>query len=242
MMNTKKNKDHPLISVIIPVYNGERYLAEAIESSRAQSYSPLEIIVIDDGSTDASAGIAHRYQGIRYFYQSNAGLSSALNKGLENARGDYFAFLDADDFWLAGKLVLQMAVFNEHPGLDAVFGYHERFFHGDCRFDPGDKPAVKQGSFPALLKDAMLIKREAFYRVGLFDTTLRMGDFLDWYKRALEQQLNFITVPEVLFKRRIHDDNSSSRNRDDMKDYLRIIKSSLDRQRRKISNGTDENT
>ena len=88
----------PLVSVIIPVYNAERYLAEAIESVLAQTYRPIEVIIVDDGSTDSSADIAKRYNSlVRYFFQPNSGLAAARNKGISQAKGSFFAFLDVTD-------------------------------------------------------------------------------------------------------------------------------------------------
>jgi len=103
-------KQNPLISVIIPVYNGERYLAEAIESALAQTWEPVEIIIVDDGSTDGSADVASRFaSSVKYDLQPHAGPGAARNRGARLARGDYLAFLDADDLWLKEKLKLQMA-------------------------------------------------------------------------------------------------------------------------------------
>ena len=119
----------PLISVMIPVYNCDRYLGEAIESVLSQTYRPLEIIIIDDGSTDGSAAVAKRFMPhIHYYYQANAGIGSARNKGIELAQGSFFAFLDADDLWSKDKLAQQMAALEAHPGVDVVFGHVTQFY------------------------------------------------------------------------------------------------------------------
>jgi len=98
------------VSVIIPAYNGAAFLPEAIDSVLAQDYEPLEILVVDDGSTDDTHDVLRPYAPrIRYFYQENRGPSAARNLGIERARGDLIAFLDADDRWLPGKLAAQVA-------------------------------------------------------------------------------------------------------------------------------------
>ena len=108
-----------LVSVIIPVYNGELYLDEAIESALGQPYRPIEVIVVDDGSTDGSAEVAKQFDSpMRYCFQPNAGLGAARNKGISLAQGSFFAFLDADDLWLENKLTRQMALFDKNPELD----------------------------------------------------------------------------------------------------------------------------
>jgi len=102
------------VAVIIAVYNGERFLAEAIRSALAQTVAPFEIIVVDDGSTDGSAEIARRFD-VRYYYQPNAGVGAARNAGLEMATGSFVAFLDADDRWCVEKLERQLAALSPAP-------------------------------------------------------------------------------------------------------------------------------
>ena len=102
--------------MIIPAYNCERYLAAAIESVLKQDYKPFELIVVDDGSSDKTAQIVHQYdQHLQYVYMPNSGPAAARNKGMELAKGEFLAFLDADDLWEPGKLSLQMKYLNEHP-------------------------------------------------------------------------------------------------------------------------------
>ena len=109
-------KKGSLVSVIIPAYNRERYLAETIDSVLAQDYRPIEIIVVDDGSTDGTADVAGRFsQVVRYFFQPNSGCGSALNAGVEKAEGKYLSFLGSDDLWTENKLTLQLQVMISAP-------------------------------------------------------------------------------------------------------------------------------
>ncbi len=122
-------EENRLISIIIPVYNRERYLAEAIESAIAQTYHPIANIVVDAGSNDGTADVASRYsEKVRYFYQSNSGCSAARNKGIKNALGSFFSFLDSDDLWVEEKLSRQMAVLDADGDLDMVFGQVSHFY------------------------------------------------------------------------------------------------------------------
>lgn len=105
-----------LVSVIIPVHNCERYLAEAIRSALAQSYGALEIIIVDDGSTDASGTVAKQFEGdVQYYYQERLGAAAARNQGINLAKGEYFSFLDSDDIWVPEKLKIQMEVLERSP-------------------------------------------------------------------------------------------------------------------------------
>ena len=217
---------HPaLVSVIIPAFNGDRYLADAIQSVVAQTYRPLELIVIDDGSTDRTADVVRAFDRIRYAFQAHAGLGAALNHGVRLARGAFFAFLDADDLWPARKLTKQMSCFEGDECLDIVFG-HVRPFVGDER--PRDGEAAAQ-SVPGYSKGTMLVTREAFMRVGPFDPGWRVGDFVDWYVRALDVGLRSLMLADVLLYRRIHGNNMGVRDRAHWKDYARILKRALDR-------------
>ncbi len=116
-----------MVTVIVPVYNGERFLAEALQSIVQQNYQPLEILVVDDGSTDQSATVAQTFPGAQILPQAHGGIASALNHGIRHATGDLFAFLDADDRWLPGKLARQVAELNQHPELDMVFTHARQF-------------------------------------------------------------------------------------------------------------------
>lgn len=223
-----------LVSVIIPVYNCERYLGEAIESASAQTYRPIEVIVLDDGSTDGSGDVAKRFvPPVRYYFQPNAGLGAARNMGISLAQGSVFAFLDSDDVWLEGKLTRQMAVLDDNPEVDMVFGYARQF--ASPELDQQSKTKIRSSDevLPGYFAGTMLIKRDAFYRVGLFETDWRVGEFVDWYLKAMERGLKSFLLPEVVMKRRIHANNMGIRERKHQTDYVRILKAALDRRREK---------
>jgi glycosyltransferase involved in cell wall biosynthesis len=231
----KTNKMDSLVSVIIPVYNCERYVAEAIESVLAQTYKPTEIIVVDDGSTDKSAKIVKQYiPSVQYAHQSRNGSGAARNHGIELAHGNFFSFLDADDTWMKDKLTYQMEAFKSNPGLDMVFGHVKNFYSPDLPEHMKNKIFCPSESMPGVSSSTMLIKRESFVRAGAFVTNWQLGEFLDWYIRAKERGLTNFMVPRVFLRRRIHADNTGIRDRDSRNDYVRILKASLDRRRRKL--------
>jgi glycosyltransferase involved in cell wall biosynthesis len=214
------------IATIIPAYNCERYLAEAIESVLAQNYRPLEIIVIDDGSTDDTAKIAKRFEpAVQYCFQGNGGIGSARNRGIELAHSDFIAFLDADDLWPEGKLEHQMLAFHDNREIEAVFGLVQQFEQSSG--GTTDVGALMTGQ----LASSMLIRRESFDRVGPFRTDIKLGEFVDWYMRASEKGLRSRMLAEVVLRRRIHDSNTGLRHRDSSSDYVRLLKNALDRRR-----------
>jgi len=221
-----------LVSVIIPVYNGERYLAEAIESVLSQTYRPIEIIVVDDGSTDISADIVRRFSApVRYYYQIRSGVGAARNRGVELARGSFIAFLDADDLWVVDKLTLQMTVFNANPELDMVFGKVKQFHSPELDEHIKAKVGFVEGVMSGYIAGTLLIKRSSFLRAGPFADNWRVGEFVDWYLKAIERGLKSSMVPELVLERRLHDANMGIRERGSRTDYVRILKASLDRRR-----------
>lgn len=222
-----------LVSVIIPVYNSERYLAEAIESVLSQTHRSIEVIVVDDGSTDDSAQIVKRYRSVQYYFQPHGGIGSALNRGIQEARGSFFAFLDADDLWTNNKLIRQMSFINQNPEPDIVFGHVEHFFTSKIDDNLRRKLRCPDGLMPGYCRGTMLIKRDTFLNIGPFATDWKLGDFVDWYLRATEKGLTSLILPDVLLRRRIHNFNQGIRNRNYQRDYVRILKAALDRQRLK---------
>lgn len=220
-------QSQPLVSVIIPVYNCECYLAQAIESVLAQTYQPIELIVVDDGSTDGSAEVAQQFTPhVRYHRQANSGTAVARNRGVTLARGSFLAFLDADDVWVADKLARQLAAFRDTPDLDMVFGHVRQFYSREGQLD--DSPA---GTMPGYSAIAMLIKRESFQQAGPFDTRWQVGEFIDWYAKAMDAGLRSRMLPDVVALRRIHATNQGITQRPARTDYARILKAALDRRR-----------
>jgi glycosyltransferase involved in cell wall biosynthesis len=217
-----------LISAIVPVYNGDRYLAAAIASILAQNYAPLEILVIDDGSTDDTAKIANQFQQhIRYIYQPNCGAPSARNVGLNMANGEVIAFLDADDIWSKHKLALQIDILTKNPSVEVVLGYHQktRSIAAEIQDEQNLPPEL------VLSVGTSLFRRSAFDRVGLFNEELRQTDDWDWFMRARELAIVMMTCPEtVLFYRR-HDRNITNQIERGNQYTLKMLKQSLDRRR-----------
>jgi glycosyltransferase involved in cell wall biosynthesis len=226
--------NNSLISVIIPVYNCEKYLAQAIESVLAQTYQPLEIIVVDDGSNDNSAEVAKSYGSkVQYYFQANSGTAAARNYAIGLAKGDFFAFLDADDIWVENKLTLQMAAFINNPNLDIVYGQVEQFISPDLPDNLQEKLYITDKLMPGHIPSALLIKRESFFRVGLFDTNWKLAEFASWQVRMTEIGLQTMMLPELVAKRRIHETNKGIQKKQYQTEYIQILKASLDRRRAK---------
>jgi glycosyltransferase involved in cell wall biosynthesis len=228
-----------LISCIVPVFNGENYLAEALESILAQTYRPIEVIVVDDGSTDGTADVAARYgDRIRYVRQNNGGPPTARNLGLSMATGEFVAFLDSDDLWHPEKLERQMACFETRPELDLCVTHLQRFWipqleQEQKRFQDHRYAEV----LPGYVTQTLLARRTLFDSVGCFDTSRRVGDPMDWFLRAGEMGAVMELLPDLLVYLRMHEKNLSvelhtRRMTASMQGaVLDVVKASLDRRR-----------
>ncbi|MGN6392449.1 MAG: glycosyltransferase family 2 protein [Gemmatimonadales bacterium] len=222
----------PEISVVIPVHNGERYLAESIESVLAQAHPALELLVIDNGSTDGTGGVARRYPSVLYTYLPEKGLCKALNHGIERCRGAFLAFLDADDLWPTGRLAAQLEAFARDPALELVLGYVEQFISPELDDAVKATLSIRDRRLPGCHRGCMLMRSESFRRVGMFDASIDYGEFLDWYMRAEEHGIREIMLPDVVTRRRIHGANLGYSDRNLRVAYARVLKRGLDRRRR----------
>lgn len=220
---------HERISVIVPVFNGERYLSEAIRSILEQSFPPAEIIVVDDGSTDRTAEIAETFS-VRYLRQENQGVAAARNTGVDAATGTLLAFLDHDDLWVADKLEQQMTTLAAKPELDMVFGQVEQFFCPSLSAEEQARYRLPP-PMPGYTSSTRLVRREAFERVGPYATINRLGECLEWHARAVDAGLHFKMLPEIVYRRRIHASNMGITRGTDRNDYAHILKQILDRRR-----------
>ena len=218
-----------LVSAIIPTYNAEHFVDDAVRSALGQTYRPVEILVVDDGSTDKTVEKVREFgPRLRLLRQYHAGAGAARNLGVMHATGRYIAFLDADDIWTPTKLFRQMEILQEDPTCDLLFGHVQHF-----RETSGESG----GPAPGYLPGTMLAKRELFDKTGPLVTDLKAGEFIDWYARAMEAGLRSRLEPEVWLRRRVHGANLTARERIAWGDYLRVVKAAMDRRRHGESEG-----
>lgn len=221
-----------VVSVVIPAFNRERLVGEAIDSVLSQPV-PLELIVVDDGSSDGTAAVVAAYgDAVRYQYQENRGIAGARNTGIGLAGAPYLAFLDSDDVWMPNKLQHQLAAFERNPELEAVFGHADQFYDDSVDEEFRRRHPIKAQDVPATLSAAMLIRREAFERIGPFDSNFDYGVDVDWYLRATEASLRLEILPEVVYRRRLHANNiNTDHGAEANRVRILALKRSLDRRR-----------
>ena len=223
----------PFVSVIIPVFNGEKYLKEAIESVLAQDYPRKEIIVVNDGSTDNTTNIMKSFfPNLRYVEQSNQGLGASRNMGVKNALGTHLAFLDHDDLWAPTKLTEQVKAWKQADNDPLIFGSVQQFICSQLTQEEKARLAVNETVLPGYIASTLLLSKKRFLEVGEFMTQNKVGEFLDWYMRALAKNIPMQLLSSLCLKRRVHD-NNMGRQRDLYKrtDYLHVLKANLNRRR-----------
>ncbi|HEV7399701.1 MAG TPA: glycosyltransferase family A protein [Solirubrobacterales bacterium] len=205
---------NPLVSVVIPAYNAERYIAESIASVLAQTYAPLELIVVDDGSTDRTAELAGGYAEATVIVQQNSGPSAARNRGAAVASGEFLAFHDSDDTMTPDKLAVQVARMLDDPGTGCVLAEQELLVEPGAELPfwvEGSKVPTAMPPRPPELADepmvhpmTMVVRREVFARVGPFDESMRAAEDFDWMLRATEAEVEIARLSDVLLRRRVH--------------------------------------
>lgn len=219
----------PLVSVVIPVFAGERFLGETLDSVAAQSYANVETIVVDDGSPDRSAQIASAQPGVRVLREPHRGVAAARNAGVAAAGGELIAFLDQDDLWQPSKLAQQVALLEARAELDIVLTHVEMLLEEGTEHPAWlTWPSSVQ---PGYLPSAWLVRREAFERVGLFDTSYRIACDADWLARAKDGGLRNEMLPEALVRWRIHGSNGSYDQQTMRSETFQMLRATAERQR-----------
>jgi GT2 family glycosyltransferase len=221
---------YPLISVIVPVHNGAGFLREAVDSILGQHYPRIEIIVVDDGSTDnLGEVVASLPVDVRFLRQSQSGAAAARNRGIRDASGDLIAFLDVDDLWPENSLPGLIDTLHENPQAAAVHGHAQLL---EQRATGGfEYVGNPNETFPYYV-GAGLYRRQAFERVGLFDPELKFAEDTDWFSRALEANLALMRVPAVTLLVRRHGQNMTNDDAQARLHIMRAYKKQLDRKRR----------
>ena len=231
-----KGKQH--VSVIIPTFNRCRFIVDAVESIVLQNVSNLEIIVIDDGSTNGTRDALKPYMNIiRYIYQENGGVSAARNRGVRESRGELLAFLDSDDLWSPGKLKAQIDKISSDDVLSFegvewfVDQKEDQLLFEQCRsvkwpdcdtsgfvIDPVLN--VAEGRYLHL--GTLLCRRTTFLEIGFFDESLCMGEDEDWFSRA-STKTRFHYVSEPLLRRRLHAHQTGSEREECLRSLITVF-------------------
>ena len=210
----------PIVSVIIPVYNGEKYISKTLDSVLGQTYNHIEIVIVNDGSLDNSEQVIQQYMSlgnVKYFYQENRGVAAARNYGIQQAAGELIAFVDQDDIWLPDKLEKQIRLMLIDTDLALVHGRIDFINEDGLRIEPlWSHPEVSGNCFKQMFsgnKIAMLtvlVKKESLVAAGMFDERIAITDDYDiWLKISYANRIGFIDEPIACY--RYHGENTSGK-------------------------------
>jgi len=229
--------NQPKISVIIPTYNKAQYLKEAIESVLNQAYKEIEVIVIDDGSTDDTGEVIKSFDDTRiiYFFQKNKGPAAARNSGLKKAKGRYVAFLDSDDLWLSGKLKRQMDFIEKNPEIELLgTGCYEITDKGKIigkKIFPIKNKILQKDliKYNPFIQSSIIIRREVFGKVGLYNQKFRESEDYDLWLRIAENHKIANLVEPLVMKRYYKEGLSPAKDKEQLYFVLEAKKAAIHR-------------
>lgn len=223
--------NNPLVSTIIVVKNGERYLARAIESILAQTYSPYEIIVVDGSSTDNTPSIARSFLEVRYLQQMSQGIANAYNQGIDAAKGEFIAFLSHDDTWTQNKLSTQVHYLIEHPEIQYSVAKVKFLLEEGHSIPPGFRPELLEGDHMGHIMETLVARKTLFERIGGLNNRFSVAEDVDWFARAKDNNISVAAIPEVLLHKRVHNTNLSLTSAENNQNLLKLLRASIERKR-----------
>ncbi|MEO8300517.1 MAG: glycosyltransferase [Rhizomicrobium sp.] len=227
------------VSIILVVRNGAQFIADALASVQRAGRKPLEILLIDGHSTDATVEIATRFPGVRIVAQDGSGIPAAYNQGIAQARADTIAFISHDDIWMDGKLDLQLRAMEADASLQFTVGMVEHFLAGSAP-PPGFRLDLLDRPVPGLIMEALVARKTVFDQVGLFDTSFAVAEDTDWFARAKDAGVAMTVLPDILVRKRVHENNSSLNTANINQLLLRALRGSIDRKAQKLQQGPEK--
>jgi glycosyltransferase involved in cell wall biosynthesis len=222
-----------LVTAVLIVRNGERFLGQALDSVRAQTYRPIETIVVDGNSTDGTAALARARSDVRVLTQHGAGIAAAYNTGIGAARGEYLAFLSHDDLWVPEKLALQVDVLRTQPQVQYTVGMLRYFLEPGCEPPRGMRRDLLQGIYVGRVMETLVARRTLFEEVGGFDSALRIANDVDWFARVQDLGVPGVVLRELLLHKRVHEANTSANETVNTAELLTVLGRSIVRRRQR---------
>ncbi|BAQ65281.1 glycosyltransferase [Geminocystis sp. NIES-3709] len=230
-----KKSNNPLVSIIIVVKNGEKFLQTAIESILNQSYKNYEIIVIDGNSIDKTPIIVQSYSQIRYFLQNSQGIANAYNQGIDEAKAELLTFLSCDDIWTYDKLKIQVDYMINNPKIQYVVG-KVKFFLEERNLPPsGFKKELLEEDHIAKIMETLMVRKNVFEKIGKFNPEFLIAEDTDWFARCQDAKIPMKIIDKVFLYKRIHNNNASLNDPQYNQYILKILRESIHRKRKNLT-------
>ena len=221
----------PQVTAIIVVKDGEKHIARATRSVLEQEYPASEIVVVDGHSADRTIEIARSFDDVHVIQQVNEGIADAYNLGIQSAAGEIVSFLSSDDTWTADKLRRQVSCLLNEPKLLFTTARVKFILQDESYIPPGFREELLAGDHVAHIMETLVAWKEVFEKVGYFNTSLAVGEDVDWFARAFDAKIPMRTVQHVLLQKYIHNRNLSLNTPDSNRYLLRSLRESIRRKR-----------
>jgi glycosyltransferase involved in cell wall biosynthesis len=229
----------PLVSAVVAVHNGEAFLEEALKSALTQDHPSLEIVVVDDGSTDGSAAVARALLGDHVISTECNGVGAARNLGLSMTTGAFVAFLDHDDVWEPSKTTRQVEYLRANPAVGCVLGRQEIFFEPGCEPPRWMSRDTVFGDLDGIPLVSAMFRVECIRAIGGYDPSYAVAEDRDLFVRLRESGCRIEVLPDVVLRRRFHDTNRSHQSHRNGHALLRSLKAKADRAQLRPGGSTD---
>lgn len=223
--------EKPWVSAIIAARNGEKYISQALESIFNQDYENIEILVVDNGSSDATSEIVKSYSRVKYVYFAEPNVALARTKGVELAKNDYIAFLDQDDVWVKDKISRQVRFLEENVFYGGVVGHQKLFLEEGTKKPHWLKASFLEYPQTGYLPSTFLVKRQVFEKINKGNTRHPSASDVAWFFNAKTLNILIGMLPEVLVHRRIHDENETHKIAELHRGLLSVMRESIQSQR-----------
>lgn len=219
----------PLISVILPVYNGDKYLNESIRSVINQDFKNFELIIVDGNSVDSTVEIAKKFSESQIIYQDNQGISDAFNSGIKKAKGKFIAFQSCDDIWTENKLKLQLNFLQNNSDIQYTTSKFKYFKEDNEPIPTGFKEELLEKELNGQTLETFFGRKKLFNEVGLFDTEFSSALDVEWFSRLNDMKIKNHRIDVVLLLKRLHSRNLSLNEKNNRYQILKALRKSINR-------------
>lgn len=223
----------PLVSVIIPVFNSERYLIESLRSVINQDYKHIEILIIDGNSTDNTKDVCKSFSEINFYSQEGKGISDALNYGIKKSNGEFISFISSDDLWMHDKLSTQLKFMIKNPELEYTVTKASYFLEPENQIPLNFKEEFFKNDTVQNILETLMVRKTLFDKIGFFDTSFSYGMEVEWFTRAIDYKINFAVVDKVFTRKRVHSNSITQKNKDVFNDTIKALRKSIKRKKSK---------
>ncbi len=231
---------NPLISIIIPVFNSEKYLNETLRSVLNQDYLQREVMVIDGNSTDGTENICKNFSGINFHKQKGEGISDALNFGIEKSKGEFICFISSDDLWTHNKLSTQCKFMIENPEIQYSVTRAKFILDPNSKKPANFREEFLEKDTVQNILETLMARKSLFEKIGDFDTEFSAGMEIDWFARAIDKNIPMAVIDKTLTHKRVHSESITQNTTKILNQSIRAMYNSIKRKKSQKKNSNNK--